>query len=199
MQHRFTAALVVAVLLLPLSAAARVGPEGPFALRQDQPVEAVAVTRPAVELQRPRRALADPDADGRVTSAEAMEFFRRHFEALDRNRDDQLQERELLRIAVTRAPDADRRRATDSLLSFKKLDRDGDGRLSPAEFRRGKATPARPWTRARLARLFAGLDDDRDGVVGRERFMTSARGYHSRCARPDGVAPLGRFLAGMPF
>ena len=191
-------ALLLALLALPEGALALAAHENDLGVADRGRTDWLASRQPTVELERPRRALADPDADGRVTSAEAAGFFSSHFASLDRDADGRLQERDLLRLAVGYGP-ASKERAEPRRPSFQELDRNDDGRLSQEEFRQRRVVKATRWTRHRLARLFANLDDDSDGIVDRERFMSTGRGYHSRCSRADGHAPVGRFLAGMPF
>jgi Ca2+-binding EF-hand superfamily protein len=101
----------------------------------------------------------DTDSDGRISKLEAASSpLAARFARIDRNRDGYLVRSELLAEREQRRAEFAAKRAERFEQQFKQADSNQDGRLSRAEFEAG-------WPQK--AKLFAFLDEDRDGYLVR--------------------------------
>ncbi|GAA3045953.1 EF-hand domain-containing protein [Kitasatospora albolonga] len=136
-------------------------------------------------------AFDSPDATAMLTAAQG--WWKALVADLDTNKDQKIQEHEYragMRL-LAQAPGAfDDVLAPAAHAVFRLMDRDGDGRISAAEFwdfqrAFGSSEPA-----ARFA--FEKLDTDRDGVLSEAEVLSAFRGFYTS-TDPDHV---GNFLFG---
>jgi len=138
---------------------------------------------PAAQAQGPAKAPADPFAgmdangDGRVTREEVAAFRAARFDVLDANHDGKLQptERGAVRPSDARPGDA----------AFRRLDTDGDGRITGEEMERARKGSARRAVDTKG--LFDRADANHDGSVDRAEWEAA------RVApQPAGAAGISR-------
>ena len=100
----------------------------------------------------------DTDGDGRISKVEAAgnARFAARFDATDRNRDGYLVRSELMAAAEARRAEWQAKHAERAQQKFVEADADKDGRLSRAEVESGMP---------RMAKMFAFMDEDRDGYL----------------------------------
>ena len=100
----------------------------------------------------------DGDSDGRISKVEAAgnARFAARFDATDRNRDGYLVRSELMAAAEARRAEWQAKHAQRTQQKFVEADADKDGRLSRAEVESGMP---------RMAKMFAFMDEDRDGYL----------------------------------
>ncbi len=108
---------------------------------------------------------ADTNGDGMISREEAKALPRlaKHFDEIDANHDGQISADEMRAFHETMRG----KHMTHSGAFFKKLDTDGDGRISLAE---AQVAP-------RLAAHFEEIDANKDGFITMEE-MKAARGKH---------------------
>ena len=106
---------------------------------------------------------ADTNGDGMISrdEAKALPMIAKHFDEIDANHDNQLTADEL-RAFHAKMHEGRHAKAAER---FKKLDTDGDGRISRAE---AQAAP-------RLAERFDAIDADKDGFVTPEELKAAHR------------------------
>ena len=115
---------------------------------------------------------ADTDGNGMISREEAKALPRiaKHFDEIDANRDNQLSRDELHAFHEKMRAAHSQERAQRMAEHWKKLDTDGDGRVSLAE---AKANAPR------MAEHFADLDANGDGFITPEE-MKAAHERHAR-------------------
>jgi Ca2+-binding EF-hand superfamily protein len=108
---------------------------------------------------------ADTDGNGMISrdEAKALPMIAKHFDEIDTNKDNQLSPDELRAFH-------EKMRATHAAERFKKLDTDGDGKVSLAE---AKANAPR------LAEHFSEIDTNGDGFITPEE-MKAAHERHGK-------------------
>lgn len=113
---------------------------------------------------------ADTNGDGMISrdEAKALPMIAKHFDEIDANHDGQITADELR--AFHQKMHADRQAKAGA--RFKKLDTDGDGRISRAE---AQAAP-------RLAQHFDEIDTNKDGFITPDE-LAAARMHHSQASR----------------
>jgi Ca2+-binding EF-hand superfamily protein len=113
---------------------------------------------------------ADSNADGMISREEAKALPRvlQNFDAIDANKDGQVTADEMRAYRKAQGGERGKHRGD----SLKKLDTDGDGRISKAE---AQAAP-------RLAEHFDTLDANKDGFVTTDE-MKAAHGGRERAAK----------------
>jgi Ca2+-binding EF-hand superfamily protein len=111
---------------------------------------------------------ADTNGDGMISRAEAqagLPMIARHFDQIDANRDGQITQDELRAFHEQRRAAMEQKRAEH----WKKIDTDGDGRISRAE-----AQANAP----RLAEHFDAIDANRDGFITPDELRAAHRHHH---------------------
>jgi len=168
---RIDRALPVAVLLLLSSGAV---PDA----RAQGPTGASTGTSTGTSTGAPADPFAgmDPDGDGRVTREEVAAFRAARFDVLDANHDGKLQptERGAVRPNGARPGDA----------AFRRLDTDGDGRITGEEMERARKGAARRAVDTKG--LFDRADANHDGNVDRAEWEAARSAPQP--AGADGIA-----------
>ncbi len=118
----------------------------------------------------------DADGDGALTRDELERHRDAVFAATDADGDGVLSRDELVEAALRRVRARIEKRVDRRL---DRLDSDGDGVLSAAEYRRSD----------RLARRFARIDRDRDGRITPDELLAAAERLRKRRAARGGSAP----------
>lgn len=169
--------LVVSAAIALGPASARERPD-----RQEQAsatARALLLPKSAIAAALRRTAVADPDVDGEVTSAEAAQYYEKRFALLDENRDGAIDGPEFVRAVAVRSLYTVDGFAQPGPLAFESVDVDGDGKLTPEEFLRAellrRSASAAGGVDARRRELFDVVDTDGDGLLSAREFMHAGR------------------------
>ena len=119
---------------------------------------------------------ADADGNGSISrdEAKALPRLAKHFDAIDANRDGQLSKEELHAFHEQMHAQHAQERAQRMAEHWKKLDSDGDGRVSLAE-----AQANAP----RLAQHFQQIDANGDGFITPEEMKAAHQGHHGKAGK----------------
>ena len=119
---------------------------------------------------------ADTNADGMLSRQEtaSLPHLAKHFDEIDANRDGQLSKEELHAFHEKMHAQHAQERAQRMAEHWKKLDSDGDGRVSLAE-----AQANAP----RLAQHFQQIDSNGDGFITPEEMKAAHQGHHGRAGK----------------
>ena len=119
---------------------------------------------------------ADVDGNGLISREEAKALPRlaRHFDEIDANRDGQLSKEEMHAFHETMHAQHAQERGQRMAEHWKKLDTDGDGRVSLAE-----AQANAP----RLAQNFQRIDANGDGFITPEEMKAAHQARHAKAGR----------------
>jgi Ca2+-binding EF-hand superfamily protein len=148
-----------------------------------------------------RTAVADPNLDGEVTSAEAGRYYETRFRLLDGDRDGSIHREEFLRTAIVRAVQVGGSFTPPRTREFESIDLDGDGALTPEEFLRAslmkRTSSGAGEVGGPRAALFDAVDTDRDGALSKHEFMQAgARDFERSDADGDGKVTIWEFYGG---
>ena len=153
---------LTAAALASVAVIAAAAPEGAGGHRRGEMVE--------------RLKQADADGNGLISRDEAKTLPRlaKHFDEIDANRDGQLSKEELHAFHEKMHAQHAQERAQRMAEHWKKLDSDGDGRVSLAE-----AQANAP----RLAQHFQQIDANGDGFITPEEMKAAHQGHHGRAGK----------------
>ena len=153
---------LTAAALASVAVIAAAAPEGAGGHRRGEMVE--------------RLKQADADGNGLISRDEAKTLPRlaKHFDEIDANRDGQLSKEELHAFHETMHAQHAQQREQRMAEHWKKLDSDGDGRVSLAE-----AQANAP----RLAEHFQQIDANGDGFITPEEMKAAHQGHHGRAGK----------------
>ena len=144
-----------------------------------------------------RTAVADPNIDGEVTSAEAGRYYETRFRLLDGDRDGSIDREEFLRTAIVRVVQVGGSFTPPRTREFESIDLDGDGALTPEEFLRASRMKRSSSIDGPRAALFDAVDTDRDGALSKHEFMAAgARDFERSDADRDGKVTIWEFYGG---
>ena len=144
-----------------------------------------------------RAAVADPNLDGEVTSAEAGRYYETRFRLLDPNRDGWIDRAEFLRTAIVRSVQVGGSFSPPPTREFESVDLDGNGALTPEEFLRGalmRTSASAGQAGGPRQMRFDLVDADQDGTLSKREFMAAGAADFDRSdANGDGKVTIWEF------